>query len=261
MDSKHHYVKVSQDNLMENILEMEATCAICLDIYSHPIYLSCAHILCFDCGKKWMTKKEDLIMTCPVCRKEQKRPVKYDGVMKELAILLKQHGPLLKQHKGQITGLLRLVSENTALAAKTGDSSREPSNDLKGGKPGHNLVEDPRRFISSAHVVDNSHFFSVCHWEVDVEKRNEWAPGICKEPVSRRNIYLLREHKFQLLGEKTREIRVNFISERHHRSPGLYHVGIFLALTMEETKFVMGKATTLPMSIIISAFLELIPLF
>ncbi|XP_052019499.1 ret finger protein-like 4B [Apodemus sylvaticus] len=200
---------------------MELICGICLGLFTDPVYLPCTHIFCFECSKKWMEKKEDLIMTCPMCREEHTRPIKYDGVMKDLAILLKQHGPLLKKHKRQITGLLRLFSEDTALAAKTGDSSLEPSNDLRSvcdGKPGHNLVEDPRRFTPSACIVDSFQFFSLCPQEANVEKGKEWAPGICKGQVRKRNIYSHHEHEFQLFGKKTRGIRINFISERHHRS-------------------------------------------
>lgn len=82
------------------------------------------------------------------------------------------------------------------LVVKIGDFFREFFNDLKGGKFGYNLVEDFRRFIFLVYVVDNFYFFLVCYWEVDVEKRNEWVLGICKELVSRRNIYLFREYKF-----------------------------------------------------------------
>ncbi|XP_034380506.1 ret finger protein-like 4B [Arvicanthis niloticus] len=254
-DSIHHHVRVSQNNFLKNTLEMEIICAVCLDIYSDPVYLSCGHIFCIECSKKWMARKEDSIMTCPMCRKEQKRPIKYDGVMRELVILLKQHGPLLKQHEGQITRLLGLVSEDTAPAAKTGDSSLELSNDLRSvcnGKPGHNLVEDPRRFTPSACVMDSSQSFSVCPWDVDVEMEKEQAPGICKETGGGTSIFSVNTTPNLLLGENTRGI--NFISERHHRSPGPCQEGISsLAPTMEETKSEMEEAMTSPMSTILSA--------
>ncbi|XP_003503928.3 ret finger protein-like 4B [Cricetulus griseus] len=170
-------------------LEVEAVCPICLDFYSRPIYLSCAHVFCFDCAENWMARKEDLILTCPMCREENKRPVVHEWVIRELIILIKQHGSLLKQQMGQITGLLRLCAEAAALEADTGDSSLVLSDDLRHvcwEKPGHSLVEDPPRFIPLASVLDSSHFSSVCQ-EVDAREEKEWTPDVCKEPVSRRN--------------------------------------------------------------------------
>ncbi|XP_040584293.1 ret finger protein-like 4B [Mesocricetus auratus] len=164
-------------------LEVEAVCPICLDFYSSPVYLSCAHIFCCDCIENWMARKEDLILTCPMCREENKRPIMHEWVIRELTILIKQHGALLKQHMEQITGLLRLCTEAVALEADTGDSSLEPVNRRN---PGHNLVEDPRRLKPLACVLDSSHISSVCQ-EVDVGEKKDWTPAVCKEPVNRRN--------------------------------------------------------------------------
>ncbi|XP_042118306.2 ret finger protein-like 4B [Peromyscus maniculatus bairdii] len=170
-------------------LELEAVCPICLDFYSNPVCLSCAHVFCFDCTMNWMAQgAEDLILSCPLCREENRRPIMYEWMMEELIILIKQHGPLLKQHMGQITGPLGFCSEDTALETETGDSSLVPCNGLSDvccGEPGHNL-EDPRRFTPLAGVLDSSNTSLVCP-EVDVGKRKEWTSGVCKEPVSRRN--------------------------------------------------------------------------
>ncbi|XP_052606639.1 ret finger protein-like 4B [Peromyscus californicus insignis] len=181
-------------------LEVEAVCPICLDFYSYPVSLSCAHVFCFDCTKNWMAQgAEDSILSCPLCREENKRPIMYEWMIRELIILIKQHGPLLKQPMGQITGPQGFCSVDTALEIETGDSSLVLSNGLSDvccGEPGHNS-EDPRRFTPLAGVLDSSNVSLVCP-EVDVGKRKEWTSGVCKEPVSRRNLAITW---WKILGE------------------------------------------------------------
>ncbi|OBS77700.1 hypothetical protein A6R68_19911, partial [Neotoma lepida] len=117
---------------------------------------------------------------------ENKRPIMYERMIRKLVLLIKQHGSLLKRHMRQMTGPLRLCSEDTALETETGDLV--PSNALRYvccGKPGPNL-EDPRRFTPSAGVLNSFHVSLVCQ-ESDVGKGKEWTPGICKQQLSRRN--------------------------------------------------------------------------
>lgn len=128
-------------------LKMEAVCPICLDFYSNPGYLSWIHVFCFDWTKNWMARKEDLILTCSMCREENQRHILHEWVFSELLILTEKHGSLGEQQIVQITGPLGLCSEDMALEDETGESSLVPFNDLRHlccGKPGNNLAEDPQ---------------------------------------------------------------------------------------------------------------------
>ena len=46
------------------------TCSLCLDLFKEPKTLKCLHSYCIECLRKLTEKKEDLPITCPLCRDE-----------------------------------------------------------------------------------------------------------------------------------------------------------------------------------------------
>jgi len=65
------------------------TCAVCLDILSNPVVLSCAHRFCWHCLAQASVHKQ----ACPVCRKEQSLNPRLYEVHGVLDSFLARHFP------------------------------------------------------------------------------------------------------------------------------------------------------------------------
>ncbi|KAM9666470.1 ret finger protein-like 4B [Trichechus inunguis] len=227
---------------MAKSLKAEATCPVCLDFFSKPFSLSCAHTFCCDCIQTWIREREEPILICPMCRRMHERSLLEEWQMIALIFLIKQHGPLLEQRLHLSDRLLR-CREDMTLDAATASSLLVLSSDLRSvqcGKICNNPVEDPNRFTYMTCVLGTPCFSTGRHyWEVEVEEGKEWTLGVCKESVDRKvKGSLSTEHGFWIISMKAGAIYSNsFPQIRISASPSLHHVGIFLDIEMEEVKF------------------------
>ncbi|XP_047415127.1 ret finger protein-like 4B [Sciurus carolinensis] len=253
---------------MAESLEVEIICPVCLELIFNPIFLSCSHIFCVDCIRDWLTIRGDLVLTCPLCRRENKTPVMEELHVEALTLLLKQHSSFLEQSLCWSTELLRFWVDVT-LDSATAHSLLVLSSDLKTvhcGKICHNLVEDPRRFTSLACVLGSPCFsFGRHYWELKVGEGKEWSLGVCNELVERkRTMGLSPEHGFWIITLKAGEIHVSSTQEKIPARPGLCHVGILLDMEMGEIKFFdvkNGALICIPGSFIFSVWEHLRPFF
>lgn len=164
-------------------LEVEAVGPICLDFHSNPGYLSCIHIFCLYWTKNWMARKEELILTCPMCREENQRPILHKWVISELIILIKQHGSLREQPMdpwgcAQRTWLWKMRVVNPPWCPLMTWGMFAVGSLVLGGRSS--------RFTLLTSVLQSFHV-SLVFQEADVGKQQEWTPGVCKESVSRRD--------------------------------------------------------------------------
>lgn len=64
--------KLQQSSLSTSntALEENLTCAVCYDIFSHPVALTCGHVFCEGCVQAiYEEKPEKYKLSCPLCRK------------------------------------------------------------------------------------------------------------------------------------------------------------------------------------------------
>ncbi|XP_045410110.1 ret finger protein-like 4B [Lemur catta] len=227
---------------MAKSLREKATCPVCLDFFSNPISLSCAHVFCFYCILNWVSKRDDSKLTCPLCRGSSEKPPVEEWQIRILTLLIKQHGPLLELSL-QVSSELQWFREDMTLDAATANSLLVISDDRRSvqcAKTHHDMMEDPRQFTYLTCVLGMSCFSSGRHyWEVEVGEVKEWSLGVCKESVDRkRKSNLSSKHGFWTISMKAGAIHANSIPERRiPASPGLQRVGIFLDVEMEEIKF------------------------
>ncbi|XP_012505575.1 PREDICTED: ret finger protein-like 4B [Propithecus coquereli] len=227
---------------MATSLQEKAMCPVCLDFFSNPISLSCAHVFCFDCMQTWVSKREDSKLTCPLCRESSEKPPLEEWQIRTLTLLIKQHGPLLELSL-HVRSELQRFREDMTLDAATANSLLVVSDDgrsVRCAKTHYDTMEDPRRFTHLAGVLGTPCFSSGRHyWEVEVGEVKEWSLGVCKESVDRnRKSDLSSKDGFWTISMKAGAIHANSIPEsRIPASPGLQRVGIFLDVEMEEIKF------------------------
>ena len=78
-DSSYSLLKMAEPHKMaEKALQKlsdQLTCPICLDDYTNPRVLPCLHVFCEHClGRLVLRDAENLIATCPNCRRETRLP-------------------------------------------------------------------------------------------------------------------------------------------------------------------------------------------
>nr|XP_020142979.1 ret finger protein-like 4B [Microcebus murinus] len=227
---------------MAKSLQEKATCPVCLDYFSSPISLSCAHVFCFDCMQNWVSKREDPKLTCPLCRGSLEKPPLEEWQVRALTLLIKQHGPLLELGL-HVSSELQRFWEDITLDAATANSLLVISDDRRSIRCAETRLdtrEDPRRFTHLTCVLGTACFSSGRHyWEVDVGEVKEWSLGVCKKSVDRKGKSdLSSEHGFWTISRKAGAIHANSTPESGiPASPDLQRVGIFLDVEMEEIKF------------------------
>uniref|UniRef100_H0XTG7 Uncharacterized protein n=1 Tax=Otolemur garnettii TaxID=30611 RepID=H0XTG7_OTOGA len=226
---------------MAKSLYAEATCPVCLDLFTNPFTLFCGHTFCAKCIQTWASERQSSKLICPLCRAATEKPPVEEWQMRKLTLLLKQHGPLL-QLMLHVSPELQRIWEDMSLDAATASSLLVVSKDLRSvqhAKSHQDMKEDPRRFTHLACVLGAPSFSTGQHyWEVDVGEVREWSLGVCKESVDRRQRDLSPEHGFWIIRMKAGAISANFTPEsRIPASPRLERVGIFLDVELEEIRF------------------------
>nr|KAF6363509.1 ret finger protein like 4B [Pipistrellus kuhlii] len=223
-------------------LQDEVICSICLEFFSNPISLSCEHIFCSDCMRKWLLESEYLKLTCPLCRKAISEIPWMEWEVGLLTICFEQHSFLLEQSLS-VRDVFRRFQKHMTLDAATANSSLVLSDDLRQvrcGKIRHNAMEDTQRFTYMACVLGTPCFSSGRHyWEVEVEEGRDWALGVCKASVDRRRKSgFSSEQGFWVMSMKAGTILFSSTPETSiSASPRLRRVGVFLDVEMEEIKF------------------------
>ncbi|KAM9243973.1 ret finger protein-like 4B isoform 1-T2 [Dugong dugon] len=227
---------------MAKSLKTEVTCPVCLDFFSKPFSLSCAHTFCCNCIETWIRERKESVLTCPMCREINEKHFWQGWQITALTFLIRQHGPLLEERLHLSNGLLR-SREDMTLDAATANSLLVLSSDLRSvqcGKICNNPMEDPNRFTHMTCVLGTPCFSTGCHyWEVEVGEGKEWSLGVCKESVDRKGKSSLSSE----LGFWTISMRAgaicssSFPQTRISASSSLHCVGIFLDVDMGEVKF------------------------
>ncbi|XP_037700563.1 ret finger protein-like 4B [Choloepus didactylus] len=189
-----------------------------------------------------MLETEGFKLACPLCREVNERPPLEEWQIRALTLLIMQHGPLLDQSL-HISDEILKFQEYMTLDAATANSFLILSNDLRSvqcGKIRHHLMEGPERFTYMACVLGTPRFSSGRHyWEVEVGKGKEWALGVCKESVSRKEkSSLSSELGFWIISMEGNAIHSSSSPQtRISASPDLDRMGIFIDVEMEEIKF------------------------
>nr|XP_008005480.2 ret finger protein-like 4B [Chlorocebus sabaeus] len=221
---------------MAQNLQAELSCPVCLDFFSCPISLSCAHIFCFDCIQNWILENHDFRVMCPLCRDVVKAPPLEEWQVRAIALITKQHDNRLEQTLHMREELQRF-REDVTLDAATASSLLVFSSDLRSAQPGkihHDLTKDPRLTC----VLGTPCFSSGRHyWEVTVGEVKSWSLGVCKESADRNSSDLSPEHGFWIISMEAGAIHANTDLERIPASPSLRRVGIFLDVDFEEIQF------------------------
>ncbi|XP_077015563.1 ret finger protein-like 4B [Tamandua tetradactyla] len=227
---------------MAKSLREEATCPVCLELFSNPISLSCAHTFCFNCIQNWILENNESKLICPLCREVNNKSPLEEWQIRALTLLIKQHGPLLEQNLHVSDEILQFRVDMT-LDAATANPFLVLSDDLKSVQCGnicHNPMEDLERFTQIACVLGTPRFsFGRHYWEVEVGRGKEWTLGVCKESVNRKEkSHLSSELGFWVISLKENVLRPSsFPQTAISASPDLDRVGIFLDVEMEEVKF------------------------
>lgn len=65
---------MAEVNVVTDSIEDLLTCSLCLDLFKEPKTLKCLHSYCVECLRKLTEKKEDLPISCPLCRDETLMP-------------------------------------------------------------------------------------------------------------------------------------------------------------------------------------------
>ncbi|XP_070275186.1 ret finger protein-like 4B [Myotis yumanensis] len=189
-----------------------------------------------------MLKREDLKLSCPLCREVISEFPLVEWQVRIFTICIQQHGFLLERSLSR-RDVFQRFQEHMTLDAATANSSIVLSDDLRQvhcGKIYHNSIEDTQRFAYMACVLGTPCFSSGRHyWEVEVEEGRGWALGVCKESVDRRRKSgFSSEQGFWVISMKAGTIHFSSIPETTiSASPSLSRVGIFLDVEMEEIKF------------------------
>ena len=97
-------------------LEDQLTCGVCLETFSNPKMLDCAHVFCEGCIKRLVTKKHSV--TCPNCRKSTTIPGGVEGV----AALQKA---FYISNLTEIQGTLEKVANDVSVCSLHGDKALE----------------------------------------------------------------------------------------------------------------------------------------
>ncbi|XP_054109643.1 ret finger protein-like 4B [Callithrix jacchus] len=222
---------------MAQKLQAELTCPICLDFFSGPISLSCAHIFCFDCIQNWMLETHDLKVMCPLCRVMVEAPSLEEWQVRAIALFTKQHDSIFKKTL-HMRKELQHYWEDVTLDAATASSHLVFSNDLRSAQCRtihHDLTKDWRLLTC---VLGTPCFSSGQHyWEVKVGEVKSWSLGICKELADRKSSDLSPERGFWIISKEAGAIRTNTNLKKIPASPGLCCVGIFLDVDLEEIQF------------------------
>nr|XP_021526157.1 ret finger protein-like 4B [Aotus nancymaae] len=221
---------------MAQKLQAELTCPICLDFFSGPISLSCAHIFCFNCIQNWMLETHDLKVMCPLCRVMVEAPYLEEWQVRAIALITKQHDSVFEKSL-HVRKELQHYWADVTLDAATASSHLVFSNHLRSAQCGtshHDLTKDSGLTC----VLGTPGFTSGQHyWEVKVGEVKSWSLGICKELADRKSSDLSPEHGFWIISKEAGAIHANANLERIPASPGLHCVGIFLDVDLEEIQF------------------------
>ena len=136
---------------MSHHLQEEAVCPVCQEIYLNPTAVSCAHTFCFHCTQTWMGEQKDLKSICPVCRVVTENPLLEAWNIRELILLMAQHGSQLEEGLHRNNEYLKFWADITLDAATT-NPFLVLSEDLRSvqcGKMCQNLMEGPQRFLQA----------------------------------------------------------------------------------------------------------------
>lgn len=136
---------------MSTSLLEEASCPVCLELFSHPMSLSCVRTFCYNC----MLERKDLKLTCPMCREVNRKPPKEEWQIRTLTLLTQQHHFLLEQSLHLRDEFLKFWEDMT-LDAVTANSRLVLSGDLRTvgcGTICHDPMEEPQTFTYMACVL------------------------------------------------------------------------------------------------------------
>ncbi|XP_054992701.1 ret finger protein-like 4B [Sorex araneus] len=225
---------------MAHRLQKQATCSICLEIFSNPLSTVCGHTFCSACWNK-CEANEDGAVPCPFCRTFNRGPAVEERQITMLTVLVKQHCPFLERKLHIKRSELPSSPEDLKLDAASANSLLVLSDDLKSvrcGKIRQTGMKNPQRFTRLPCVLGAASFSTGCHyWEVEVGQGKGWSLGVCVGSVNRNRKTLSSECGFWIITKNEETYTSSNRDISVSASPDLIHVGIFLDVEMEEISF------------------------
>uniref|UniRef100_A0A803SVP9 Zinc finger protein RFP-like n=1 Tax=Anolis carolinensis TaxID=28377 RepID=A0A803SVP9_ANOCA len=177
----------------------ETTCSVCVDYFKDPVTLDCGHNFCKACLTQTWEKSSNIETSCPQCRgivsqKNFRTNQSLANIVEKVKILSLQGSKKAKGkervcEKHQEPLNLFCTDDETFICVVC-DRNKEHQDHrrIPLGTGFNDLPDNPERFSPQVFALGHEGFTSGRHfWEVVVEGEGDWAVGVARASVRKKD--------------------------------------------------------------------------